>query len=1177
MHNAWYSRLLTGLTAFLLILPAEPLTHEPIFAAPEVNYLTSTSSAFQIQRVSLASDGTEGNDSSAVFGNYVSGNGRYVAFGSLASNLVPGDTNNATDIFVYDLLTKQMERVSVASDGTQGNEVSVNSVGMSKDGRYVVFHSRASNLVPGDTNGQDDVFIRDRQAGITQRVSIGSDGTQGDNFSGFGYVYVSDDGRSVAYESLSSNLVPNDTNLKNDVFVFDRQTNENHRVSVASDGTQGNNGSYVLDMSPDGRYILFSSSATNLIAGDTNNSSDVFMYDMQTGQTIRLSLGTGGIQGNGDSDDGAFSDDGRFIGFTSLASNLVSGDTNNAEDVFVFDRQNKTTTRVSVSSNGSQSPGGYIFGTSISPDGRFVVFATIADGLVPGDTNGLWDVFVRDTALGTTTLVSVRADGSQSNGQNGTSRKPTISDDGKIIAFSSSASNLVPGDTNGKTDVFIYRTLPAWTIMTYLDGDNNLDSNYRGVFNQYERAANNPNVNLLVAWDEAGNSNSAYYKVKYDANLTNLASYTEGIDHWSKGELNMGDPASLSDFIGWARQNYPAQHYALFISDHGNGLKGTVRDQSNNNDWITVKELSDALSTATSGGGNKIDVVFADSCLMGMIETGYQIRNFANIYLASENLIWIPPVGAARPYTDYVNSISESTTPQTLAASIIGEYSAWLNDTYPDKLGYTLSAVDLNQSEALENKVSGLSSVLQPNLSTYSSQIKSARNAVQKFDSDSSESITSSDEYVDLYDLALKLKEIPDLSIQSAAQDVIDGVNSYVIGNISRPGTDKFPSNSLDPARTHGVSIFFPTGQYKRSFYEGLNLDFAADAVWNPQPAYSFSPLSTGSGWGSFLVDYVFNITPSAPDDPNPPDLAVPPSIVPPVVNSVRRADASPTDGQSIRYIVTFSENVTNVKPEDFKLYTTGVTGSTISDVSAVSDAIYTVTVNSGSGSGTIRLDVLDNDSIIDVDNNPLGGSGAENGSFSSGEIYNIQKPIFDDVPHSYWAWNYIERLYSAGITGGCTASPLRYCPSNPVNRAQMAVFLLRAEHGSHYIPPVATGVFTDVPADDWTASWIEQLANEGITGGCTTTPKQYCPTATITRAQMAVFLLRAEHGASYTPPAATGMFADVPQDGWIAPWVEQLANEAITGGCGGSNFCPGKAVTRDQMAIFLVRTFNLP
>ena len=185
--------------------------------------------------------------------------------------------------------------------------------------------------------------------------------------------------------------------------------------------------------------------------------------------------------------------------------------------------------------------------------------------------------------------------------------------------------------------------------------------------------------------------------------------------------------------------------------------------------------------------------------------------------------------------------------------------------------------------------------------------------------------------------------------------------------------------------------------------------------------------------------------------------------------------------------------------------------------------------------------------------------------------------PTFADVSITYWAWDFIERLYNAGITGGCSTSPLNYCPEDPVTRAQMAVFL---ERGVHYpavfTAPDVTPTFSDT-VGHWAEDWIEALKNDGITAGCAI--GLYCPEDPVTRAQMAVFLLKAKHGSSYSPPdigAGTG-FGDVPTDHWAAAWIKQLAAESITGGCGGGNYCPEDPVTRAQMAVFLVRTFNLP
>ncbi|MBU4457101.1 MAG: hypothetical protein KKA65_06395, partial [Nanoarchaeota archaeon] len=257
-------------------------------------------------------------------------------------------------------------RVSVASDGGQGNGDSSWGVSISADGRYVAFKSNASNLVSGDTNDANDVFVHDRQSGQTTRVSVASDGAQGNYHSGS--PSISADGRYVAFESYSNNLVSGDTNDAIDVFVHDRQSGQTRRVSLASDGAQGNYHSGSPSISADGRYVAFGSYSNNLVSGDTNDANDVFVHDRQSGQTRRVSLASDGTQGSGDSSSPSISADGRYVAFYSDASNLVSGDTNGYWDVFVHDRQSGQTARVSVASDGAQGNGVSLY-PSISADG----------------------------------------------------------------------------------------------------------------------------------------------------------------------------------------------------------------------------------------------------------------------------------------------------------------------------------------------------------------------------------------------------------------------------------------------------------------------------------------------------------------------------------------------------------------------------------------------------------------------------------------------------------------------------------------------------------------------------------------------------------------------------------------------------------------------------------------
>ena len=437
MKSRWFKR--TSLSFLAVVLAALLVTQAS--AAPGDTVL-----------VSVASDGTQGNSSSGI--PNISADGRYVVFASIASNLAPGDTNGVADIFLHDMHTGTTTRISVASDGTQANGPS-NSVSISADGRYVVFDSHADNLVPGDTNGMDDVFLHDMQTGITARISLASDGTQGNQHSDT--PFISADEHYVVFRSFASNLVPGDTNGKQDVFLRDIQTGKTSRISIASDGRQGNDASDIpttaSPISSNGRYIVFNSWASNLVPGDTNESADVFLRDMQEGTTTRISLGQSGEQGNNRSFAGPISPDGRFVAFWSLASNLVPGDTNNNFDVFLRDLQRGTTARISVASDGTQGNDESV-GASITPNGRFVAFESWADNLVSGDANGVYDVFIRDNLAQTTIRISVASDGTQGNRS---SNQEVINTDGRYVVFTSNASNLVPGDTNGtKSDVFVH-------------------------------------------------------------------------------------------------------------------------------------------------------------------------------------------------------------------------------------------------------------------------------------------------------------------------------------------------------------------------------------------------------------------------------------------------------------------------------------------------------------------------------------------------------------------------------------------------------------------------------------------------------------------------------------------------------------------------------------------------
>ena len=807
------------------------------------------------ERVSVASDGTQANANSGSSSN--SQDGRYVAFVSYASNLVSGDTNEWDDIFVYDRQADITTRVSVASDGTQGNDWSY-TPSISADGRYVAFQSASTNLVSDDSNGFFDIFVHDRQTGTTTLVSVASDGSLGNNASNS--TSISADGRYVAFLSGATNLVSEDTNLGHeDVFVHDRQTGQTSLVSRASDGTQGIYGSSSPSISADGRFVAFSSFAYNLVSEDTNNMYDIFVHDRQTGATTRVSVASDGTQGDDDSIGAYISADGRYVAFSSEASNLVDGDTNSKKDTFVHDLQTGATTRVSVASDGAQ--GNMDSGSaSISADGRFVAFNSLAYNLISGDTNSDYDVFVHDRQTGATTVASVASDGTQGYGF---SSRPSISADGRYVAFESNASNLVSGDTQGHYDIFVRDRLGVikpWMLMFYLDGDNNLDHTYPPIVNQLEAEGGNPDVSVSVVWDRLGSGNSAYYWIQPDPDLNNLANYQEGVNRWSKGELNMGSGQTLIDFVNWSKFNFPAGHYALILSDHGSGLGGGMVDVTNNDDHLTVMAMGQALNSITRAGANKIDVLYMDASLMGMLEDAYQFRNSALYYVASENIQW----AYSQPYSGYISDITAATTPADMARIFTNSYANVAQTEYD---AHTMSAGDLSQLGAVVSANNTLAQILNSNMATHAQTLSQVAEIVQRYEMNEDDVINASDDYIDLYDFALKLKGLSvDSQIDQACDAIMTAVDNYII--LNRNSDINYPKWNLQ--NSHGVSIFFPSSA--SSFYNSGNYDFAVGATW-PGSIVSLAPGTPGAGvdWGPMLVNYFQTTQPGGPDNPNPP------------------------------------------------------------------------------------------------------------------------------------------------------------------------------------------------------------------------------------------------------------------------------------------------------------------
>jgi Tol biopolymer transport system component len=384
----------------------------------------------------------------------VSSDGTHIAFSSSATNL-SGGTHNTSDVYVRDTTRQVTDLVSKASNGANANGRSL-APAISADGQVIAFQSIASNLSSNDTNGVDDIYVHDRRTGQTSRVSVSTSNVQGNAASSD--PAISADGRYVAYTSQASNLVSGDTNGTTDVFVYDRIGRTTTRASVGTTGVESNGASRNPSISRDGARVAFESAASNLIAGaDTDGTVDVFVGG-RSGVSLRASESSIRAQGNGFSNNAALSADGRSVAFESRATNLVNGDTNAKADIFLQDLITRQTIRVTNGRNSGTTndpANGDSGAPSLSSDGRVVAYHSAATNLGPGDTNGAaLDVYVThlNRPLGAQNQLASAAPGAGSG--NAASATASLSGNGLVVGFHSNATNLMAGDTNNAIDVF---------------------------------------------------------------------------------------------------------------------------------------------------------------------------------------------------------------------------------------------------------------------------------------------------------------------------------------------------------------------------------------------------------------------------------------------------------------------------------------------------------------------------------------------------------------------------------------------------------------------------------------------------------------------------------------------------------------------------------------------------
>lgn len=388
----------------------------------------------------------------------ISPDGAFIAFNSTAENLVPGDANGQQDVFTKDLRSGAVRLISTDASGAGANGGSGTS-SLSSDGAMLAFQSFATNLVPDDTATFSEIFVKDTRTGAITRVSTDAAGVPGNGKSEI--PAITPDGNLVVFGSDAGNLVPGDTNGQTDVFLKNLATGGITRVSTDSGQAQADGPSgyrYGPMISADGRFVAFDSQAGNLAPGDVNGQDDVFVKDMETGKTILVSATADGSSGNGPSYRVGISGDARLVVFRSEASDLLPEDKDTASDIYLKDLRDGSLRLISTSSGGVKADAPS-YDPSISADGRRVGFSTEAANLVPGDNNVNYDIFVKDIATGTTTIASVNREGVSGNHW---SFAPAFPADGRLVVFQSLASDLVPGDTNGGYDIFMTRAAPGF-------------------------------------------------------------------------------------------------------------------------------------------------------------------------------------------------------------------------------------------------------------------------------------------------------------------------------------------------------------------------------------------------------------------------------------------------------------------------------------------------------------------------------------------------------------------------------------------------------------------------------------------------------------------------------------------------------------------------------------------
>jgi len=983
--------------------------------------------SLQIDRISLSTGGVQGNNES--YEPSITDDGQYIAFWSLATTLVTGDTNNAGDVFLRNRQTGTTQRLSVGVGGVEANDQST-SPSITPDGRFVTFVSRATNLVSGDTNAVADIFVLDRQSGITERVSVSSAGAQANSESSS--PAITPDGRYVAFYSAASNLDANDTNGQYDIFVYDRQLDSIERVSLGLSSAAANGSSYGPSISADGRWVAFYSSATNLVLNDTNAVADIFVADRQLDTIERVSIGWGGSQADATSYAPAISADGRYVAFQSDATNLIALDTNAKKDIFVFDRDLDRTERVSVAEDGKEANDNSI-SPALSADGRYVAYESDATNLVSGDTNAVKDVFVMDRLTYAVRRASLAPSGTQVNYS---AYDVALSASGEFAAFHSLASTLVTGDTNSRTDVFVARApLQGTRTVTLAAGGQAtaIDFGNRALVGQIRGTKWN-DVDGDRVWD-AGESALQDWTIFLDTNRNRqidpgeTTTQTDANGQYVFPNLTDGR-YSVAEFIpsGWG-QTSPGDTSFLPL------FQASIRDQPPDGTGDSFNTSTNWLISQTTSAENRVVAEFDTALIAG--------HRVASALLDFELFINNSGGDTSRPFSFYLyggngaEELADFSVPAVFAGSVT-------HLTSDGTRAYQLNVASALQ-QVLDSGATYVGLRVDPTGSnTFATGIQKIR-------------LTAAAPAVGgLHDFMLSPGQIRQ-GVDFGNRDVVPYIKS-----ITRAQASPTTAGTVDFTVTFSEDV---TGVGTGDFAVTANGPAGASvaSVAGAGKTYTVT-VNTGSGDGTLRLDVVDDDT--IRDAGNNPlegagagngnytkgqSYVIDREL--PTVIEVLRASPNPTRAATVNFSVRLSEPVTGVDTSDFSLTVAGLSGAGIQSVSG-SEANYTVTVNTGSGQGTVRLNVLANGTVLDTANHPLSGA------FSGGQVYDVDRvaPVVTSIT----------RL-AASPTSAASVQ-FRVAFSEPVTGVDVADFVTNtvgptgtsvqsvAGSGAEYTVTVATG-----------------------------------------------------------------------------------------------------------------------